>query len=253
MFTNLIWWSAILMEALLLVRSYKEKLFERYPLFYSYIGCVLLIEALRFSWYKAQFDSYQTVYWWTEFPTVIAGYGVILEIYKQSLEHHPGVARRAQKFLLVVLCVTLAEVAADTFWSPSGSWAHAIAKLGRDVRYVELSLWVVMLAVFSLYRIPAGRNLKALISGYGFYITMSVVNLAFVLQPENHFSSIARQLPSLAYVLTLTIWCAGLWSRFPEPGPPAEDQIERDYHVLEIRTRAIFRRIKSFLQRFFRP
>jgi hypothetical protein len=110
-----------------------------------------------------------------------------------------------------------------------------------------------MLAVFSFYRIPAGRNLKALISGYGFYITMSVVNLAFVFQPENHFSSIARQLPSLAYLITLTIWCAGLWSRFPEPGPPAEDQIERDYGVLEMRTQTIFRRIKSFLERFTRP
>ena len=158
----------------------------------------------------------------------------------------------ASGFLLVVLLVTLAEVAADTFRSPSGSRAHAIAKFGRDLRYVELSLWVVVLAVFSFYRIPAARNLKALISGYGFYITMSVVNLAFVFQPENRFSSIARQLPSLAYVITLTIWCAGLWSRFPEPGPPAEDRIERDYRVLEIRTRAIFRRIKSFLERFFR-
>jgi hypothetical protein len=253
MFTNLIWWSAILMEALLLVRSSKEKLFERYPLFYSYIGCVLLIEVLRFSWYKAQFDSYQTVYWCTEFPTVIAGYGVIAEIYKRSLEHHPGVARRAQRVLLAVLFLTLGEVAADTFRSPSGSWAHAIAKFGRDLRYVELSLWIIMLAVFSFYRIPAGRNLKALISGYGFYITMSVVNLAFVFQPENPFSSIARQLPSLAYLVTLTIWCAGLWSRFPEPGPPAEDQIERDYRVLEMRTRAIFKRIKSFLERFMRP
>ncbi len=206
------------MEALLLVRSYKEKLFERYPLFYSYIGCVLLIEALRFSWYKAQFDSYQTVYWWTEFPAVVAGYGVIAEIYKRSLEHHPGVARRAQRVLLVVLFLTLGEVAANTFRNASGSWAHAIAKFGRDLRYVELSLWVVML-----------------------------------FRPENHFSSVARQLPSLAFLVTLTIWCAGLWSRFPEPGPPAEDQIERDYRVLEMRTRTIFRRIKSFLERFKRP
>jgi hypothetical protein len=253
MFTNIIWWSAILMEALLLVRSSKEKLFERYPLFYSYVGCVLLIEVLRFSSYKTQFDSYQTVYWCTEFLTVVAGYGVIAEIYKRSLEHHPGVARRARRVLLVVLFLTLGEVAANTFRSPSGSWAHAIAKFGQDLRYVELSLWVVMLAVFSFYRIPAGRNLKALISGYGFYITMSVVNLAFVFQPENHFSSIARQLPSLAYLITLTIWCAGLWSRFPEPGPPAEDQIERDYRVLEMRTQAIFKRIKSLLERFTRP
>ncbi len=240
------------MEALLLARASRDKLLERYPLFYSYIGSVLLVEIVRFSWYKAQLDSYPTVYWYTELATVVAGYGVIAEIYKRSLEHHPGVARRAQGLLLVVLFVTLAEVAANTFSSPSGSWPHAIAKFGRDLRYVELSLWVVMLAVFSLYRIPAGRNLKALISGYGFYITMSVVNLAFVFQPESRFSSTARQLPSLAYVITLTIWCAGLWSRFPEPGPPVEDQIERDYRVLEIRTRAIFRRIKSFLERFFR-
>ncbi len=241
------------MEALLLARASREKLLERYPLFYSYIGCVLFIEFLRFYWYKAQPDSYQTVYWYTEFLTVVAGYGVISEIYKRSLEHHPGVARRAQKILLAALAVTSVEVVADTFRGPSGSWAHAIAKLGRDLRYVELALWVVILALFSLYRIPAGRNLKGLISGYGFFITVRVVNLALVFQPVNRLSWVAPRLPSLTYLITLTIWCAALWSRFPEPGPPPEDLIERDYRIVEMRTRAIFRRIKSFLKRLFRP
>lgn len=241
------------MEALLLVRGSKQKLFARYPLFYSYIACVLLIEILRLYWYKTQLDSYQTAYWYTELLMVLIGYGVISEIYRRSLEHHPGVAHRAQRILLAVFIVTLVEVAVDTFTGPSGSWVLAIAKLGRDLRYVELALWMVILALFSLYRIPAGRNLKGLILGYGFFITVRVANLAFVFHPAKWFSSIAPRLPSLTYLITLTIWCAALWSRFPEPGPPAEDQIERDYRALEMRTRAIFRRIKSFLKRSIRP
>ncbi len=253
MFTDLIWWSAILMEALLLVRGSKEKLFARYPLFYSYIACVLLIEIPRFYWHKGALDSYQTVYWYTELVTVLAGYGVISEIYRRSLEHHPGVAHRAQRILLAVFIVTLAEVAADTFTGPSGSWVHAVAKLGRDLRYAELALWVVILGLFSLYRIPTGRNLKGLILGYGFFITVRVANLAFVFHPAKWLSSIAPRLPSLTYLVTLTMWCAALWSRSPEPRSPAEDQIERDYQVLEMRTRAIFRRIKSFLKRSIRP
>jgi hypothetical protein len=111
----------------------------------------------------------------------------------------------------------------------------------------------VILGLFSLYRIPTGRNLKGLILGYGFFITVRVANLAFVFHPAKWLSSIAPRLPSLTYLVTLTMWCAALWSRSPEPRPPAEDQIERDYQVLEMRTRAIFRRIKSFLKRSIRP
>jgi len=110
-----------------------------------------------------------------------------------------------------------------------------------------------MLVLFSLYRIPAGRNLKGLIVGYGFFIALSVVNLAFVFQPENPLAPLARKLASVSYLVTLVIWCGALWTLHPEPFAPAEDQIERDYQALAARTRTTFARAMNFLKRSLTP
>jgi len=44
MMTDVIWWSAIVLGATLLLRGTKTKLIRSYPLFYAYIGCVLAID-----------------------------------------------------------------------------------------------------------------------------------------------------------------------------------------------------------------
>jgi len=46
MLANFIWFSAIALEALILLRGSTTGLLKKYPLFYSYIGCVLLKEII---------------------------------------------------------------------------------------------------------------------------------------------------------------------------------------------------------------
>src|SRR5207302_1733225 len=125
MLTQVVWWATIALETLLLVRSAQQRLAAKFPIFYFYLACVLSVDLLRFYCYTVHPGFYQELYWYTEFFSVVVGYGVIFEIYKRSLKNHPGVARLAQKVLLLVLIVTLAEVVAATFSSPSGSWASA--------------------------------------------------------------------------------------------------------------------------------
>ena len=248
-----VWWLTVVLEIVVLVRAVSERLAAKFPIFYFYVTSVLLVSLLRMFSHRFYPDRYQNFYWYTEFLSVLAGYGVIFEIYKTALKNHPGVSRRAQKALLVVLFVTLIEVAANTFNHPNESWVHAIAKLGRDLRYVELTLWIAMLAMFGLYRIPASRNLKGLISGYGLFIALSVVNLAFVSEPGNPLAELASKLAPTAYLVTLLIRCRALWSFHPEPVPPPEDLIERDYQALARLTWATFERAKNLLVGCIRP
>lgn len=243
----LIWWTTIALEMFLLIRAGSGQMAAKFPVFYSYLTSVLLISLLRVASHRFYPIGYQNFYWYTEFLSVLAGYGVIFEIYKKALKNHPGVSRRSQKVLLLVLSVTLIEVVLNMFNHPNESWVHAIAKLGRDLRYVELALWIVMLAMLSLYRIPASRNLKGLISGYGLFIALSVVNLTFVFQTGDPLAELASKLAPTAYLITLVIWCGTLWSVHPEPVAPREDLIERDYQVLALRTRATFGRAKNLI------
>src|SRR5258708_39154473 len=115
MMSDVIWWSAIVLGAILLLRGMKTKLIRSYPLFYGYIGCVLAIDLLRFACYRLDADFYQRFYWYTECLGILASYAVILEIYKRSLKFRPGVVRLAQTSLFSALFVTVTCFPANAY------------------------------------------------------------------------------------------------------------------------------------------
>src|SRR5260370_10696237 len=98
--TNLIWLIVIALEAAILFRGLRIGLQKRYLFFYCYIGCLLLIEVLRFLCLSLTPNSYGTFYWQTELVRIVASYAVIFEIFKLALRHNPRVERIAQKRLV---------------------------------------------------------------------------------------------------------------------------------------------------------
>jgi len=255
MMSDVIWWSAIVLGATLLLRGTKTKLIRSYPLFYGYIGCVLAIDLLRFACYRLDADFYRRFYWYTECLGILASYAVILEIYKRSLKFRPGAARLAQTLLLSALFVTVAAVAANAYASGFRSWPRAVADLGCYLRYVEGGLLVVVLFLLGIYRIFLGRNLRGLLTGYGFMVGMDVMNLALLFHDRNELSLLSlmlRRLLPVTWVIALIIWCVALWSPKPGPSQPVENEIERNYQVLAAKTRAILTRVTTRLVRAIR-
>jgi hypothetical protein len=248
MATYLVWSLAVLLEALILLRSTLAGLLRRYPLFYVYISCVLVKEIIGLLFYRLAPRLYAPSYWPCELATVVASYGVIIEIFRRSLGQNPGIARKAQKLLLALFVLTLSYAATDLLQSGPFSASLAIAELGRDLRYIEGALLLVMLWLLARYRISLGRNLLGLIIGYSFWVGLSVMNLAFFLPPSREFLLLVRKLLPATYVATLAIWCAALWSTQSEPVQPEESAIERDYELLAAKTRAVLNRTAHLLK-----
>jgi len=236
--TNLIWWSAIALETAVLCRGAKAALLRKYPFFYAYVASVLLIDLLRFSCYEFASNFYQAFYWHSELVTIVTSYAIVFEIFRGSLRHNPAVAGLAQTLLLVVFVLTGTYVASDLLHGGFVSLSRVTAELGRDLRYVEGALLLVMLWLFGRYRISFGRNLLGLAIGYSLLVGLDVINLAFLFLPGNEFSIGLRKSLPITYLITLSIWCASLWSSQPEPLPPAERAIDRDYALLGAKTRA---------------
>ncbi|HXN51896.1 MAG TPA: hypothetical protein VN943_08170 [Candidatus Acidoferrum sp.] len=251
--TNFIWWSGIALEAVILLRGKNTGLLKKYPLFYFYIGCVLATEIIGVLIYQFAYDLYEPLYWSTELATIVASYAVIIEIFRCSTRHKPGLRRLAQNLFLIVFGLTVAYAASDFVQGGFGSLSAAILELGRDLRYVEGGVLLVMLWLFVRYRIPLGRNLVGLIIGYSFWVGFNVVNLAFWFLPGNEFSILLRGLLPATYVVTLIIWCVTLWSAHPEPVQPSETKIERDYELLASKTQAILARASSRVARIMKP
>jgi len=251
--TNLIWLIVIVLGAAILFRGLRAGLQKRYPFFYCYIECLLLIEVLRFLCLSLTPTLYGAFYWQTELVRIIGSYAVIFEIFKRALRHNPGVARIAQQLLLVVFVVAFSYAASDLLHGGSGSVPRATADLGRYLLYVEGAVLFVMLWLFGHYRISFGGNLLGLTVGYSFVVALDVVNLAFLSTPGKESSVGLRKLIPLTHLITLVIWCASLWSSQPEPLPPAESTIDRDYAFLTAKTRAALARLSTRVERTLRP
>ncbi|HET6929325.1 MAG TPA: hypothetical protein VFI45_03315 [Candidatus Acidoferrum sp.] len=245
--------SAIALEATVIFRGLRAALQKRYPLFYAYVGCVFLIELLRVFCYKASPNFYPAFYWHTELVTIAASYAVILEIFRQALRHNPGVARVAQKLLLVVFVIAFTYSASDLLHGGFVSIARATADLGRYLLYVKGVLLVVMLWLFGRYRISFGRNLLGLTAGYSLVVGLDVMNLALLSLPGHESSIGLRKLLPITYLITLIIWSASLWSVQPDPVQLEENAIDRDYGLLVDKTMTAFAHLSEHGRRTFRP
>jgi hypothetical protein len=253
MLANFVWWTAIALEVVILLRSGRTGLLKKYPLFFSYIGCVLLTEILGLLANALAPKLYEPLYWPADLATILASYAVMVEIFRWSTRHKPGIRRLTQRALLTVFILTVAYAASNFVNGKFGSPSRAVAALGRDLRYVEAGILLLMLWLLQRYRIPLGRNLRGLLIGYSFWVGVNVVNLALWFVPGNEFSILLRGLLPATYLFTLGIWCVTLWSVHPEPVQPAESRIERDYELLAGKTQAVLARASTRVARIMRP
>jgi len=245
--TNLIWWSGIALEALILLRGAFNGLWKRYPLFFGYLVCVFAKEFVGLLTYQLSYDTYSLFYWPTDLVTILASCLVIFEIFRSATRYKPGIRRLTQTALLAVFVLTITYAATDFAHDHFMTLSRAIANLGRDFRYVEAGILLAMLWLLARYRLPLGRNSLGIMIGYSFYLALNVVNLAFLFQDGNDPALLI--LDPITYLITLGIWSVALWSPYPEPVQPSETGIETDYEALAARTRHTLGRL---LARWFR-
>jgi hypothetical protein len=253
MAANLIWLSSAVLEAAVLFRGWKAGLLRRYSFFYGFLAWILFTEILRF-WSDRESPSlYQTLFWDTRLVTVVASYAVCVEIFKRSLRHNRGVARAAQKLLLVVFVVAISYAASDFVHGRHGSVARAAADLGAYLSYIEALLLLIMLWLFTRYRISFGRNLLGLTLGYSLWVGIEVMIVVLLFRPGNGASIALRNMAPMVFLLALIIWCASLWSLQPEPAAPREGAIDHDYALLAAKTRASFAHLSAQVRRTLSP
>ncbi len=252
MFTQALWWVGNAMEALLLVRATKTRLFKKYPVFYIYLSWIFLCSLLRFYVYVTRPALHQPFFWYTQFVTVLVGYILICEIYKQALAHYPGAAQMARNCILGVFAVVISRALAHALSGSGLSAAKTTAEIERNLRSVQAILLLIFVGLLVYYAIPIGRNLKGIVLGYGFFIGASVINLTFRSHLGTKFQLWLQYLQSTAFALVLLVWCSALWSPQPDPEPDGEIEIERDYDVLVSEMTKRFAQLRGYLGRSVR-
>src|SRR5260370_14662505 len=137
MLANCIWCAATAREAVIRSRSELTGLLKKSPLFFASITCVLLTEIIGLLTNALAPKLYETLYWPADLATILASYAVMVEIFRWSTRHKPGIRRLTQRALLTVFAITLAYAASNFVQGKFSSPSRAVAALGRDLRYVS--------------------------------------------------------------------------------------------------------------------
>jgi hypothetical protein len=228
-----IWWGSIALEVLLLVRALRASLVSRYPAFYCYVFFVLALDVLCLFTYQRYPQLYNYSYGTTEFLCVLVGCGLVFEVYRIGLSPYPGTARMARNVLASVFVLALAKALTTAAGDPRWWLEASTLEIERTLRTVQAIAIVALVALFLFYSISFGRNLRGILLGYGLFIGLRVICLAFVSSEGRDFWFYAY---SASYPAALGIWLAHLWSYSEVPGPTV-GRLEKDYQTVAAATR----------------
>jgi hypothetical protein len=247
--TQTIWCVGILLEIVVAVRAVRNKLFSTYPLFYAFFLSVFASDIFRNIAYSIAPVNYASVFWATDFVSLLLGCGIVLEILRHALSPYRGAQRFARTLGLIVFGAVLCVGFGYTLIFRAGSEIKATYfVLERDFLGVQAIFIFAALAVVLYYGIPLGRNLKGIALGYGFCIAGSLVSFALRSQIGIGFDTWMLVEP-LSYDVSLFIWAVALWSCHPNPVPDRQVRIEADYELLVSRTRQALATTRSYLGR----
>ena len=253
MVTMTIWWVAIFLEGLLLVRGFQQKLFRQYPFFYSYILFVFLEEFLRFIAYHWDAKLYFKVYWSTQYLSLVVGSTVIFELYRIGLRAYPGTARMARASLSIVFAVIFVKVLENPTLGLFPWLAFKSEQLERSLRVVQASALLVLVAMCIWYAIPFGRNLKGIVYGYGLFISMSVLQLTAASRLWNHIGVVWSYIQPCSYLMVLGIWVGALWNFDHVAESRPDSKTGGDYGALADSTRGLLEQARARMGSAVRP
>lgn len=257
MLIQVVAWTVTGLLGVVILRGVHARTVARYPVFYFYLSYVLFESLVRayayYNYYSLDHKVYANLYWYTQVFSLALGYCVIWEIYRQALADYPGVARLGHILLAGLFLLVVAQAFSETFGSAAVPTVELPALLERSLRTIQALLLVAIVALLVYYQIPLGRNLRGLIIGYGLFVGASVVSLTLRAHWGFKLDFWNQYVQPLAYLFTLVIWTATLWSYQPNPRPQRVITLERDYELLAAQVENAIARTRASLLKAVRP
>jgi len=243
-----IWYGGIALELAIVLRSLWTRNYLRFPIFYTYMACVLASSVTMLALDSGS-SAYQKAFWYWNAVTILLGYGVLVEIMHRTLVDYPGADRFARFLALTMFVVVVGGLVISwaLHYNPVKipDWTMHVNALERDLRIVQAVFLTITLAVALHYRIELGRGLGGVTLGFGTYVGVSVISTAVGYRLGARFQPIAAELQPVAYLFALSVWLVALWQRVTDRAKPPNPQFEGDYRKIVAMTREKLREVRS--------
>jgi hypothetical protein len=244
MLTSIVWIGDALMAAILF-RAYRAKLLGKYPFFYAYIASILVTGILLGTVYYPHSATYKRWYLAMNYPTMLLGCGIILEIFHHALGAYPGASRVARISGAIVFGFIFCYAMVYPSWMAPLTSAGTAIELERDLRTVQAIFLFGLLGIISYYGIVVGKNVKGMAMGYGLFIGTSLISAAMRSYIGPSFYPVSSFVQPFSYVVCLCIWTNALWSYQPNPAPDSTVRLEADYEVFVTGTKEMLGVLRS--------
>jgi hypothetical protein len=247
-YIQIVWLGGLLIEGVILVRSFLGGSLAKYPLFFLYIASVF---AASMALYVIAIvsPSTQGFYWPKQYVTLFLGCGVIFEVSRHVFAQRVTLDRVARWTMLVTFGAIFLSVAVQAFFLPHWNITTNTADLERDLRIAQAIVLMTILLLTGYYGIGVGKNIKGMILGFGIYVGASVFSLTLRLFVGARFDPAFGVIQNTAYLMALSIWMVALWSYDPWPTEKPPSVSAREYEALAGRTQEILGSISDHLDR----
>jgi hypothetical protein len=252
MLVFLIWQAGVALQVLLLVRAWASRSLARYPFFHAYVGLTLGVSIFGYIIFIKFPLGYPPVYWIGQYATLLAGCGVVVEIFSHVLTGFPGARKFARvASFLTFAAIFLLELLYSHFSSPSAV-AHSEFAAERDIRCAQIGLLAAVVAIIVHYAISVAKGIIGMLYGYSLYLIVSLASLALRFYFAGRFDFTLRILQPLFFDVAIFIWTVALWKSPVSIDTPPDIPIEEDYEALALVTKGHIKALRAHVAKSVR-
>ncbi len=202
---------SVSLEATILVRAARSRLFIRFPFFCSYMAYVLCGALFCTVIFYVQPERYATVFWFHLLLMTLAEFAVLLELTEEVFRRYP-VVRRMGRFIVVGICLSffaLSIVPSILEHRPSDLKFLDLMKLSSLAKGVAIA---ALLGFARKYHLALGRPVAGIVLGFAVYFAVSIANYAAAGEfGRSLYAQVLWRLAPLSYAVSLLIWTVSLW------------------------------------------
>ena len=222
----LIFFLGVFLEAVLLWRLLRDKLWKRYPFFSFYVAYVVCQSLSVFAILRLVPGAYAAWFWGTGIVHLCLRFLVIWEVFRHTFPK-PSPLRRLVSRQLTLATLALITVLTGMLWAiETYGKSHSVyLAMERSFGFVQAVLILAILIVARYYHLPIGRNIWGIAVAFGMYSSLSTAVSAFVDLMHSYFPY-WQLLAPLSFVAMLGMWTWAVWVYAPNEAAAGGEMLD---------------------------
>ena len=208
---------AFILDGLLVIRGWGNRLFKLFPIFYSYLVFAFGASLVMYLIYWLDPRGYSSAYWIYCLIAILAEFMVLVEISDQVFRIFPAL-RNLGRALTILISASLGCLYILPPVLHSRYRDIALLDFALRASITKIIILAVLFYVAHHYGSPLGRNVAGLMLGFAVYVAMWAASMACAKAFGSAlYARILLLTGPTTYAVCILVWIISLWKLAPAP------------------------------------